>query len=333
MRFALLAALALASASPLRAQDSAAAVAHADTLRGANGPARAWWDVAFYDLRVRVSPSDSSIRGVNHLTYRILGPAQAMQIDLQVPLGIDSVIQRGRKLTYRRDGNAFFIDMPNQPGRGTALVSIYYHGRPRVAKNAPWDGGFVWGADSLGNRWIATACQGLGASVWWPTKDIQSDEPDSQRVAITVPSSMTNVSNGRLRGVTKHTDGTTTWDWFIKEPINNYDVAVNAGTYAHIEDSYAGEAGTLSLNYWPLSYHLEDAKRQFPQAKTMLACFEHWFGPYPWYADGYQLVETPHLGMEHQSGIAYGNRYMNGYRGRDLSGSGPGARLGFHHRA
>lgn len=310
--------------TPLPAQDSAAAVAHADTLRGSNGPGRSWWDVAFYNLQVRISPADSSIRGVNHLTYRIIGPARPMQVDLQQPLGIDSVIQNRHRLTFRRDGNAFFIDIQPQPRSGINTISIYYHGKPKVALNAPWDGGFVWGADSLGNTWVATACQGLGASVWWPTKDIQSDEPDSQQVAITVPSGLTNVSNGRLRGTAKNTDGTSTYTWFVSEPINNYNIAVNAGSYAHIEDSYAGEAGRLSLNYWPLTYHLTDAQRQFVQVKSMLKCFEHWFGPYPWYADGFQLIETPHLGMEHQSGIAYGNRYMNGYRGRDLSGSGEG---------
>ncbi len=311
-------------AAPLHAQDSAAVQLHADSLRGQNGAARNWWDVAFYDLRVSVSPDDSTIRGVSHISYRIIGPAREMQIDLQEPLVIDSVVQKGKKFTFRRDGNAWFVALPPQAKGGMNKVSVYYHGRPQVAKNPPWDGGFAWGADSLGNRWIATACQGLGASVWWPTKDIQSDEPDSQAVSITVPGDLQNVSNGRLRGVTKNPDGTATWNWFVSEPINNYNIAVNAGRYAHIEDSYQGEAGTLTLDYWPLAYHKDVATKQFAQVKPMLACFEKWFGPYPWYKDGYKLIETGHLGMEHQSGIAYGNHYQNGYRGRDLSGSGQG---------
>lgn len=310
--------------APLVAQDSTAAQLHADSLRGQNGPGRDWWDVTFYDLQVRVSPSDSSISGVTHISYRVTGAAKEMQVDLQVPLVIDSVVQQGKRLTFRRDGNAWFVKVGPQQRRGSNRISVYYHGRPRVAKNPPWDGGFAWGADSLGNTWIATACQGLGASVWWPTKDIQSDEPDSQAVAITVPEGMTNVSNGRFRGVTKNSDGTSTWKWFVSEPINNYNIAVNAGSYAHIEDSYDGEAGKLTLDYWPLAYHKDVAARQFAQVKPMLACFEKWFGPYPWYKDGFKLIETGHLGMEHQSGIAYGNHYQNGYRGRDLSGTGEG---------
>jgi aminopeptidase N len=301
---------------------------HADSLRGMNSPERSWWDVAFYDLRVRLNPRDRTIRGVNHITYRVVSAPREMQLDLQPPLLVDSIVQDGVKLDYRRDGRALAVYLvnivaPQQPGE-TRTVSVYYRGHPTVAKRAPWDGGIVWATDSLGGDWIATACQGTGASIWWPTKDIQVDEPDSQLVAVTVPDPIKNISNGRLRSVTPNGDGTTTWTWFVSQPINNYDIAINAGDYAHFQDVYAGEAGRLTLNYWPLSYRLESAKRQFPQVRSMLACFERWFGPYPWYADGFQLIETPHLGMEHQSGIAYGNHYRNGYLGTDLSGTGQG---------
>ncbi|MEO8636662.1 MAG: M1 family metallopeptidase [Gemmatimonadales bacterium] len=307
-----------------QAQDSVA-VLHADSLRGSITPQRAWWDVAFYDLHVAIDPVDSTIRGVNHIRYRVLQSATELQVDLQRPLQVDSFVQQGVRLEYRRDGNAFFVHLvaPQRPGE-QQILSVYYYGHPRAARNAPWDGGFVWKSDSLGATWIATACQGLGASVWWPTKDTQADEPDSQRVAITVPDPLRNVSNGRLRSVTPNGNGTTTYEWFVTQPINNYDVAVNTGEYDHLTDAYDGEAGRLTLNYWPLRYHSDIARRQFTQVKSMLGCFEKWFGPYPWYADGYQLVETPHLGMEHQSAIAYGNHYLNGYLGRDLSGTGQG---------
>ncbi len=165
--------------------------------------------------------------------------------------------------------------------------------------------------------------------MWWPNKDTQADEPDSQRIAITVPDPLVDVSNGRLRSVTPHGDGTSTWEWFVAAPINNYDVAVNAGHYAHFGDVYPGEMGPLTLDFWPLEQNLEAARRQFAQVPTMLGCFEHWFGPYPWYEDGFKLVETPHLGMEHQSAIAYGNGYQNGYRGTDLSGTGLGLEWDF----
>jgi len=319
-----LAALLLLPASTGLAQE-AAPPTHADTLRGSITPERAWWDVTYYDLAVRVNPADSTLRGVNAITYRVVTPDSVIQIDLQRPLQVDSFVQQGRRLEYRRDGNAFFVYLaaPQRPGEQQTL-SVYYYGHPRVAKHAPWDGGLVWSADSLGNDWVATACQGLGASVWWPNKDTQADEPDSQRIAITIPDSLVDVSNGRLRSVTPNGDGTTTWEWFVSQPINNYDVAVNAGRFGHLKEAFYGEGGRLTLNYWPLEYHLATAGKQFAQVKTMLACFEHWFGPYPWYADGYQLVETPHLGMEHQSAIAYGNHYLNGYLGHDLSGTGQG---------
>ena len=303
---------------------------HADTLRGSNGPARAWWDVQFYDLHVRVNLADSSVRGWNAITYRVFQPSRDMQIDLQQPLEIDSIVQDGRKLTYRRDANAFFVTLQaNQRAGETRAITVWYRGKPHVGRRLPWDGGFTFSRDSLGQPWIATANEGVGASIWWPNKDYLGDEPDSQRIAITVPDPMIDVSNGRLRSTTHNRDGTTTYEWFVTSPINNYDVTINAGQYAHFSDTLDGEAGRLTLDFWPLAYHVDTAKHQFQQVIPMLHCFEHWFGPYPWYADGYKLVETPHLGMEHQSAIAYGNHFLNGYLGHDLSRTGIGLQWDF----
>src|ERR1043166_6007955 len=287
---------------------------HADTVRGSNGPARAWWDVQFYDLHTRVNDVDSTITGWNAITYRVRQPAREMQIDLQVPLEIDSVVQDGRRLSYRRDGNAFFVTLktPQRAGE-TRTIAVWYHGKPHVGKRLPWDGGFTFVRDSLGHSWFATANEGVGASIWWPNKDYLADEPDSQRIAITVSDSLTDVSNGRLRTTTKNRDGTTTYEWFVTNPINNYDVTINAAEYGHFSDTLDGEAGKLTLDYWPLAYHLETARRQFQQVIPMLKCFEHWFGPYPWYADGYKL-------MEPQSAVAYGNHYLNGHFSDTLDG-------------
>ncbi len=302
---------------------------HADSLRGGNGAGRDWWDVEFYDLRVRIAPSDSSVGGFTGITYKVVRPAIAkrtrLQIDLQMPLVMDSIVQDGQQLPFVRDGNAFFATVAgNQKIGERRTLRAYYHGKPKAAVNPPWDGGLIWRTDSLGNRWVATANQGLGASVWWPNKDTQADEPDSQRVAVRVPDPMVNVSNGRLRRVVRHDDQSTTWEWFLTHPINNYDVAINAGNYAHFSEIVRGENGPLTVDYWPLAHHRQAAEQQFRQVPPMLQCFEQWFGPYPFYEDGYKLIETPHLGMEHQSGVGYGNRFQNGYLGTDLSGTGVG---------
>jgi aminopeptidase N len=298
---------------------------HADTLRGSNTPERAWWDVTFYDLHIAIDPADSTLRGWNGITYRVTGRPRAMQIDLQPPLEIDSVVQDGRRLQHRRDGNAFFVTPAGAQPKGAAkTVTVYYHGKPRVAAKPPWDGGIIWARDPDGRPWVGTACQRLGASVWWPNKDTQADEPDSQRIALTVPDSLQAVANGRLRSVQPGIGGTSTWEWFVANPINNYAVAAYVGRYAELPESYQGEDGPLTLTFRPLAAHRDTARVQFRQVTPMLQCYERWFGPYPWYRDGYQLVEAPYLGMEHQSAVAYGNGYTNGYQGRDLSGTGWG---------
>jgi aminopeptidase N len=327
---AITAALMVTATGIAHAQRTAPVFTRADTLRGSNGPARAWWDVTFYDLHVTVNPADSTIHGYNGITYRALKPGREMQIDMQLPMEIDSMRQNGRAISYRRDGNAFFATLSATQKAGTsATIRVYYHGKPVAAKNPPWDGGYIWRKDSVGNTWVSTANEGLGASVWWPNKDFLADEPDSQRIAVTVPDPMMDVSNGRLRSTKKNADGTTTYEWFVKNPINNYNVSVNAGSYAHWSEVYKGEKGDLTLDFFPLAIHLDTAKVMWQQAKPMLACFEKWFGPSPFYEDGYKLVEAPHLGMEHQSAVAYGNRFKQGYLGRDLSGTGIGLKWDF----
>lgn len=298
---------------------------HADTLRGTLTPARSWWDVTYYDLKVDVSPSEKSLQGSNTIHYRVLRPAKKMQIDLQQPLQIDSIIQNGQSLSFKQDGNAWFVDMKAPQVKDKIMqLTVYYHGKPKEAVRAPWDGGVVWGKDSLSRPWIATACQGLGASVWWPNKDHQTEEPDSMLISVKVPAGLVNVSNGRLRSKDDNT-----FVWFVGNPINNYNVALNIGHYSNFTDSYNGEEGNLDLSYWVLDYNLARAKTHFEVVKPMMKCFEYWFGPYPFYKDGYKLVETPHLGMEHQSAVAYGNQYKMGYRGKDLSGSGWGSKWDF----
>jgi len=300
-----------------------------DTLRGSITPERAWWDLTYYDLQISVDPENRSISGSNTIRYRVLEPAGRMQIDLQEPLQIQNAFQDGQALSLVREGNAYFIELskPQTPGNIEEVV-VHYAGIPKEAVRAPWDGGFSWKTDSQGLPFIATSCQGLGASVWWPNKDHMYDEVDSMAIRVTVPKPLMNVSNGRLREVTE-SDSTRTYDWFVSNPINNYGVNVNIAEYTHFEDTYEGEKGILDLDYYVLPENQEKAKVQFRQVPMMLEAFEHWFGPYPFYEDSFKLVEVPYLGMEHQSSVTYGNGYQNGYRGTDLSGSGWGMKFDF----
>ena len=302
---------------------------HADTLRGSNGPFRAWWDVTHYDITVRPQFATKSIEGTTRITFRTLSPGRKMQIDLQQPLELRSVSLRSAMgesdLHYTRDGNVAWVDLPQEMAAGaSAQLVLHYGGIPREARNPPWDGGWIWKKDPQGNPWISAACQGLGASVWYPCKDIQSDEPDSASMHIITPDTLQAVGNGRLRIVEKNADGTNTWTWAVVDPINNYDLIPAIGKYAHIHEVYPGESGLLDCDYWVLASNEAKAREHFKEVPRMLKCFEHWFGPYPFYADGYKLVEAPELGMEHQSAIAYGNHFKNGYLGTDLSGTGWG---------
>src|SRR5690606_20732270 len=266
------------------------------------------------------------ISGSNLFLFTALTDINALQFDLFENLTIDSIMYNGHKLSFKREFNAVFVDFPTAIEKGAVdSFRVHYAGHPIRAKKAPWDGGFDFKKDTNGNHWVATACQGLGASAWWPNKDHLSDEVDSMLISVSVPGGLTNISNGRLRAQWDLDEGYQRSDWFVSNPINNYNVAVNIGDYVHFADTFQGEAGVLDLDFWVLRDNEAKARAHFKaNVKPMLQAFEHWFGPYPFYADGFKLVETPFLGMEHQSAVAYGNKYQNGYLGRDLSGTGWG---------
>jgi aminopeptidase N len=304
----------------------------ADTLRGSlTSPLRTCYDINYYHLDVKFDIDNKFISGNVLFKFTAETDFTQLQFDLFSNLKLEKVVYKGKELPYTREFNAVFVTFPQAITKGSKdQFTVYYSGNPVIAKKAPWDGGVEYNVDSLGHKWVSTACQGMGASVWWPTKDQQADEVDSALISISVPKGLKDVSNGRLRKVTQLKDGYTRFDWFVSQPINNYNIEANIGDYAHITDTYMGEKGKLTLDYWPLSYNVAKAKKQFDKnVKPMLKAFEHWFGPYPFYEDGYKLIETHHLGMEHQSGVAYGNHFGNGYLGRDLSGTGWGLKWDF----
>ena len=301
-----------------------------DTLRGSITQERAWWDLKYYHLDVQVFPNKKYIKGKNTIKYTVLKTANVLQIDLQKPLKITKATQGGRKLNVVSEGNAHFIHLKKQQKKGSVnSIVVYYEGKPKEAVRAPWDGGFSWKKDKNGNHFIATSCQGLGASIWWPNKDHMYDEVENMDISVRVPSNLMNVSNGRLKKIDKHNDNTTTYHWTVVNPINNYGVNINIGDYVNFSEKYHGEDGVLDMDYYVLTDNLEKAKKQFRDAPKMMKAFEYWFGKYPFYEDSFKLVEVPYLGMEHQSSVTYGNQYKNGYLGRDLSGTGWGMKFDF----
>ncbi len=357
----------------------------ADTLRGSLNENRDWWDVLRYDIEVKPDFGSKTIQGKIIIKFKIVKPERLkgsfsklpgfllMQIDLQQPLIIDSIVahvvqqysisyglpdggtngetkERNyyQSLSFKRDGDIALVNLKDIEDNYGDSIIIYYHGKPKEAKNAPWDGGWIWKTDSLGRPWMSVAVQGLGASAWYPCKDYQGDEPDNgASLTMIVPDTLIAVGNGRLISKSQIANSKSlSYTWQVRNPINNYNIVPYIGKYVNWTDTlhtdfdtaYVEENGGTSVyvtpkivtfNYWVLDYNLEKSKHQFQQVKPMMRCFEYWFGPYPFDRDGYKLVDAPHLGMEHQSAVAYGNGYKNGYRGRDLSGTGWGLKWDF----
>ena len=302
-----------------------------DTLRGSLGKERTWWDVTHYAVSVEPDFEKKHISGKVDIQFKVIGNGDQMQIDLQAPMQLDKAMLGNSELKYTRNGNVFFVQVDkNLPIGSDQQLSLVYSGNVQVAIRPPWDGGWIFSKDKLGRPWMSVACQNLGASVWFPCKDHQGDEPDNgATLKINAPDSLVAVGNGRLKSKQSAKLGYTTWEWEVKNPINNYNIIPYIGKYVSFAETYPGEKGKLDCDYWVLDYNVDKAKKQFQQVPQMLKAFEHWFGPYPFYEDGFKLVESPHLGMEHQSAVAYGNGYQNGYRGRDLSGSGWGLKWDF----
>ena len=299
-----------------------------DTLQGGLRFERTCFDVQRYNLDIQVLPRTKKIEGNNEIIFKVVDNTSKIQIDLFENMQIDSIVWNTKKLTYKREFDAVFVKFPSELPKGsTQNIKIYYQGNPKVAKNAPWDGGFVFSTDTKKQPWIGVAVQGTGASLWYPVKDTQTDEPDNgASVKVAVPDGLMNVSNGRFLGSEKLANNFTRWDWEVKNPINTYNITLNIGDYVHIHDNHNG----LDLDYYVLRENEEKARKHFEDdVKPMLDCFQSKFGKYPFWEDGYKLVETPYLGMEHQSAVAYGNKYKKGYMGFDMSGTGVGMKFDY----
>lgn len=303
-----------------------------DTLKGSDTKFRDFWDVKKYELSVEADFEKKSVSGTNKISFEVAKDVEnpVFQIDLQQPMNYKILSSDIKNFTSKRDGDFIFIETKKKFKKGEKqFFTIEYSGNPTVAKNAPWDGGWVFEIDDKGNPFMSVAQEGIGASVWLPIKDIWSDEPDSGiTMKIITPNNLVGVGNGKLISQTSEKNKKI-WTWEVNNPINAYSIVPNIAKYVNFKDTFNGEKGKLDLDYWVLEYNLEKAKKQFEQVKPMLSAMEYWFGPYPFYEDSYKLVETPYLGMEHQSNVAYGNNYMNGYLGRDLSMTGVGLKWDF----
>lgn len=309
----------LSSFSPIFAQFT-----RQDSLRGTLSAVRSCYDVTFYDLKIKVIPNSQSIEGSNTIYYKATTDFKKMQVDLFANMQIVAISQNNKPLKFTREGNATFIDFSDvQKKNKKYSIKIDYRGKPQIARNPPWDGGFTWKKDPTGKDWIVVSCEGTGASLWFPNKDHLSDEPDSVKITCAVPKGLICVSNGNLRNTKDlKSDSSqlfTEYEWFVSYPINNYNISLNIADYAHFKDVYTAQDGEkLDLDYYVLKPNLEKAKAHFQQVKPMLACYEKLFGKYPFWKDGYALVETPYWGMEHQSAVAYGNNYRNNEYGFDF---------------
>ena len=305
------------------AQQTPKPPSRADILRGEYGPYRANNDLLSYDLDIRVDPEKKFISGKNTIRFRMLKDDSRIQLDLFANLNVDKILFGSTELKYTRELNTVFVDFPAPLKKSTTqAIDFYYSGSPKEIGRF---GGISFKKDPAGRDWITTACQGIGASIWWPNKDQQRDEVENMRLRVAVPSSLTDVSNGRFVGKTELRDGYTRYEWEIHYPINNYCVSLNIGHYEHFSD----KLGDLTLDFYCLPENIVKAKRQFAQAKPMIEAYQKYFGEYPFKKDGYKLIEVPYSGMEHQSAVTYGNRFANGYLERDWTGVGVSLKFDF----
>jgi aminopeptidase N len=307
-----------------------------DSIMGSDTDERAWWNVEKYEISVKPDFESKTIQGSSKIYFSVVAKQTKMQIDLRQPLKVDSIIFNSTKIkeqNFKHNGSNdyFYIDLEEELSLNQHYkLTIHYSGKPIEAKNAPWDGGWVWKKDQLNRPWMSVACQGIGSSSWFPCKDFGADEPDKgAQLTIITPRELKAISNGKLISTQALNPDFSSYTWEVKNPINSYNIIPYIGHYVNWEENYLGENGNLTCSYWVLDYEEKKAKEQFKQTKLMLESFENWFGPYPFYEDTYKLIQSPYLGMEHQSGIAYGNGFKNGYNGRDLSSSGWGLKWDF----
>ncbi|PYS68950.1 MAG: peptidase M1 [Acidobacteria bacterium] len=320
-----------------KAVQTSSAPSRANILRGEYGRFRANNDLLYYHLDVRVDPDKKFLSGSTAMRFKMLADDNRIQLDLHEALKVERVVfdptnlfdPNGKHtvnnptLKFERDSGALFIDFPETLKKGRIYtVYVFYSGNPLETGRF---GGIAFKKDPQGRPWVNTACEGEGASIWWPNKDQWRDEVESMQISVSIPNDLVDVSNGRFIGKKDLGDGYTQWNWLVQYPINNYNVSLNIGKYEH----FADRLGDVTLDFYCLPENLDKAKKQFSQAKGMMQAFQHYFGEYPFKKDGYKLIEAPYSGMEHQSAVTYGNHFANGYLEKDWTGVGISPKFDF----
>jgi len=280
---------------------------------------QAAFDVKHYKLDLKINPADSIISGHTDVNAQTVFPTNSIALDLHPDMKIDKIEWISRsdvpELLFSRSetNKKFMIHFPVtlQPDESIS-IRIHYQGKPRVAPNAPWDGGFVWSKTPSGEPWIGVANQITGAWLWWPNKDHPSDKPASVTLHFTLPEGLKVASNGRLEEVSVTEEGWIRWSWFVSTPISNYNISMNAAPYETINDTYTSTSGDeFEITFWVLPEFLEKGEKLFPQFAEQIRFMEKIAGPYPFRADKFGVVHTPYLGMEHQTVISYGANFEN----------------------
>ena len=279
---------------------------------------RSSYRVSFYDINIDFDINNKSLDGFVTIKAESKSDIDQLQVDLAENLNIKSIIFQNKEVAFKREYDAVLIEFPNTITKNNFFeFTVNYNGVPQNADNPPWAGGFTWSKDKDNRDWIAVSCEGEGARIWWPNKDHITAEGDSVRMTYTVPSNLVAVGNGKLRSV-KNIGEKTSYEWFVGNPINNYNISVQIGNYVAVQDTFIKDNQTHFMNHYVLDYNKELASNFFPQSKEVIRFYEKYFGDYQWYEDGYKLIEVPYLGMEHQSAVTYGNGFSmyNGERSK-----------------
>lgn len=274
-------------------------------------PGQANMDIRHYTIALDVDPVQKSINGFTEIDLNLLKPTTALLFDLWHGLTITQVWVNGKTNSFIHTKDDFVkIALAQQLPAGKVKVKIAYGGKPGISERAPWTGGFQWEKDAKGNPWIAITCQGEGAKIYFPCKDHPSDEPnEGADMIITVPKGLVVAGPGLLQKVTNKKNKST-YHWKTNYTISNYCLVFNVGNYKVAKRIYTTIDGNkVPMEYYVLEENLAMAEKLLDLFEQSSHILEKYFGEYPWVKERIAASETPHLGMEHQTNIAYGNKY------------------------